>query len=94
MLLNDFLLSRNDQDTSHKLYMWYASLAGNLILLCLATRSSMKLGPGPNFIHCLKQNSELIAPCKWAVSAGWNRLYFWLYEALSTANFFASKLQF
>ena len=32
MTLN-FLLSRNEQDTSHKLYMLDGSLAGNLILV-------------------------------------------------------------
>ena len=37
--------SSNEQDTSHNLYMWHGSLAGNLILvsilwLCLATFSS------------------------------------------------------
>ena len=28
ILLNNFLLSRNEQDASHKLYMWHGSLAG------------------------------------------------------------------
>ncbi len=41
IMLNNFLLSRNEQDTSHKLYTGHGSLAGNLILvskilLCLA----------------------------------------------------------
>ena len=27
ILLDTFLLSRNEQDTSHKLYMWHGSLA-------------------------------------------------------------------
>ena len=33
ILLNNYLLSRNEQDTSYKLYMWHDSLAGNLILV-------------------------------------------------------------
>ena len=42
IVLNMFLLSKNKQDTSHKLYMGFGSLAGNLIpvsiiLMCLAT---------------------------------------------------------
>ena len=45
------LLSRNKQDTIHKLYMWHGSLAGNLtpvtmLLLCLVTFCAyMKLRP-------------------------------------------------
>ncbi len=31
--LNSFLLSRNEQDTNHKRYMWHGMLAGNLILV-------------------------------------------------------------
>ena len=47
------MLSRNEQDTRHKLYMWHNIFAGihilvSIILLCLAcfcaSRSSMKLG--------------------------------------------------
>ena len=42
ILLSNFQLSSNEQDTSHKLYMRHVSLTGNLILvsvvlLCLAT---------------------------------------------------------
>ena len=33
ILLKNFLLSKNEQDTSHKLYMWHSGLAGNLILV-------------------------------------------------------------
>ena len=33
MLLNNFLLNRNEQHTSHKLYLWHGSFAGNLILV-------------------------------------------------------------
>ena len=35
MLLNKFMLSRNAQDTSHKLNIWNGSLAGNLIMLSI-----------------------------------------------------------
>ncbi len=35
ILLNIFLLSRNDQGTSHKLYTWHGSLAGNPILVSI-----------------------------------------------------------
>ena len=50
MLLNNCLLGRNEQDTSHKLYMWHGSLAGNLILvsiilLCLAALWSWPIWP-------------------------------------------------
>ena len=31
--LNNFLLSKSKQDTSHRLYMWHGILTGNLILL-------------------------------------------------------------
>ena len=45
ILLSNWLLNRNKQDTSHKLYLWHDSLAGNLILissilLCLVTSSA------------------------------------------------------
>ena len=52
------LLSRDEQDTSHKLYTWQSSSAGYLTpvstpclslaaIMCFKS-SSMKLGPGPN----------------------------------------------
>ncbi len=56
-MLDNFLLSKNEQDTSHKKYMWHGVLAGNLnlvsiIVLCLVTfgalSSSMKLGAAAN----------------------------------------------
>ena len=56
IVLNNSLLSRNEHNTSHKLYMWHGIYAGKLnlvsiMLLCLATffvlkSSSMKLVPG------------------------------------------------
>ncbi len=57
MLLNNFQLSRNEQDNSHKWYMWHGVLAGmpysvKHYLLCLS--KSMKLGPdhrGPTKTH-------------------------------------------
>ena len=33
IFLNIFLVSRNEQDTSHKLYLWHGILAGNLFLI-------------------------------------------------------------
>ena len=56
ILLNNFLLSRNEQDTSHKLFMLHSIFAGNPVLisiiwLCLTNflcfkSISMKFGPG------------------------------------------------
>ena len=48
ILLDNFLLSSNEQDTSHNLSIWHGSLAGSLILVStfLVLSSSMKLGPG------------------------------------------------
>ena len=51
--LKNSLISKNEQDTSHKLYLWHGSLAGNLILvsvnvLCLATyflKQPYEIGP-------------------------------------------------
>ena len=63
-MLNNVLLSRREQDASHRLYMWHVILAGNLILvsiilLCLATfcaDSALRFSidfPSSNFIFSL-----------------------------------------
>ena len=36
ILLNNFQLSRNEKDTSHKLYTWHGTLVGNLIVVVLS----------------------------------------------------------
>ena len=35
IMLKDFLLSKNEQDTSHKWYIFHGSLADNLILVSI-----------------------------------------------------------
>ncbi len=68
-LLNNFRLSRNEQDTSQKLYTWHGSLGGNLILVSIifwevatfcALSSSMKLSPGSNFIERLLKHNKFM----------------------------------
>ena len=46
-MLKSVLLSRTEQDTSHKLYVWHGSLAGNLILVSIALEihRSIRLRP-------------------------------------------------
>ena len=74
ILLNNLLLSRNEQDTSHKFHMWHGSYAGNsycakhvfvVVSYFVCLSCSMKLGPA---VTCPFLLSRKLLSSTWCLS--------------------------